>query len=31
MLPSVLAEQLQEGLRDYIDTTFPMTYEPFRD
>jgi len=25
MLPSILAKQLQEGLSDYIKTTFPMT------
>ena len=25
MLPSILARQLQEGLSDYIKTTFPMT------
>ena len=28
MLPSVLAGQLQQGLEDYIKTTFPMT-NPF--
>lgn len=31
MLPSVLAEQLQDGLRDYIDTTFPITNPVFKD
>lgn len=30
MLPSVLAKQLQKGLGDYIETTFPMTNAPFR-
>lgn len=30
MLPSILAKQLQKGLLDYIDTTFPMTNEPFK-
>lgn len=30
MLPSVLAKQLQKGIGDYIETTFPMTNEPFR-
>jgi DEAD/DEAH box helicase domain-containing protein len=25
MLPSILASQLQQGLADYIETTFPMT------
>ena len=29
MLPSILAKQLQQGIRDYIETTFPMTNEPF--
>lgn len=29
MLPSVLAGQLQEGLADYIETTFPMTNPTF--
>ena len=27
MLPSILAKQLQQGLSDYIGTTFPMTNE----
>ena len=31
MLPSVLARQLERGIEDYIDTTFPMTNEPFKD
>lgn len=31
MLPSILAKQLQIGVRDYIETTFPMTNEPFKD
>ena len=31
MLPTVLAEQLQIGLSEYIKTTFPMTNAPFRD
>ncbi|MDR0949379.1 MAG: DEAD/DEAH box helicase [Lachnospiraceae bacterium] len=30
MLPSILARQLQEGLSDYIKTTFPMTNPPFK-
>ena len=30
MLPSILAKQLQKGIRDYIETTFPMTNEPFK-
>lgn len=30
MIPSVLARQLQEGLSDYIETTFPMTNHAFR-
>ncbi len=30
MLPSVLAKQLQQGLADYIETTFPMTNPAFR-
>ena len=29
MLPSVLAKQLQQGLSDYIETTFPMTNPVF--
>lgn len=31
MLPSILAKQLQKGIGDYIETTFPMTNEPFKD
>ncbi|MBR5902083.1 DEAD/DEAH box helicase [bacterium] len=30
MLPSILAKQLEKGISDYIETTFPMTNEPFR-
>ncbi len=30
MLPSMLAKQLQKGIGDYIETTFPMTNEPFK-
>lgn len=30
MLPSILAKQLEKGLVDYIDTTFPMTNDPFK-
>lgn len=30
MLPSILAKQLEQGIGDYIETTFPMTNEPFR-
>ena len=30
MIPSILAKQLQRGIGDYIETTFPMTNEPFR-
>ncbi|WP_419885747.1 DEAD/DEAH box helicase [Paenibacillus sp. B-A-8] len=30
MLPSVLAGQLQQGLTDYINTTFPMTNPVFQ-
>ena len=29
MLPSILAKQLQEGLSDYIKTTYPMTTPSF--
>ena len=29
MLPSILAKQLQKGIGDYIETTFPMTNEPY--
>lgn len=31
MIPSVLAEQIQNGLKDYIDTTFPITNLVFKD
>lgn len=30
MLPSVLARQLQTGIGNYVEATFPMTNEPFR-
>lgn len=30
MVPSVLARQLQKGMGDYIETTFPMTNGPFK-
>lgn len=30
MLPSVLARQLQKGIGNYIETTFPMTNAPFK-
>ena len=30
MLPSILAKRLQKGIGDYIETTFPMTNEPFK-
>lgn len=30
MIPSVLARQLQEGLSDYLETTFPMTNHAFK-
>lgn len=30
MLPSVLVKQLEKGIGDYIETTFPMTNEPFK-
>ena len=30
MLPSILAKQLQKGIGDYIETTFPMTNAPFK-
>ena len=30
MLPSILAKQLQKGIGDYIETTFPMTNMPFK-
>ncbi len=31
MIPSVLAGQIRRGLKDYIDTTFPITNLVFRD
>ena len=30
MLPSILAKQLERGIGDYIETSFPMTNNPFR-
>ncbi|MCD8232221.1 MAG: DEAD/DEAH box helicase [Clostridiales bacterium] len=30
LLPSILAKQLEQGIGDYIETTFPMTNEPFK-
>ena len=30
MLPSILARQLEKGIGDYIETTFPMTNAPFK-
>ena len=30
MLPSILAKQLEKGIGDYIETTFPMTKAPFK-
>ncbi|MDO5576254.1 MAG: DEAD/DEAH box helicase, partial [Fibrobacter sp.] len=30
MLPSILAKQLEKGICDYIEATFPMTNEPFK-
>ena len=30
MLPSILAKQLEKGLNDYIETTFPMTNDGFK-
>lgn len=30
MLPSILANQLKQGMGDYLETTFPMTNEPFK-
>lgn len=30
MLPTILAKQLQDGICDYIRTTFPMTNERFK-
>lgn len=31
MLPSILARQYQEGLIDYIETSFPITNSVFKD
>lgn len=31
MLPSILDKQLEKGIGDYIETTFPMTNKPFQD
>ena len=30
MIPSILAKQLEQGIGDYIETTFPMTNAPFK-
>ena len=30
MLPSILAKQLEKGIGDYMETTFPMTNAPFK-
>ncbi len=30
MLPTILAKQLEKGIGDYIETSFPMTNEPFK-
>jgi len=30
MIPSILAKQLEKGIGDYIETTFPMTNDPFK-
>lgn len=30
MLPSILAKQLEKGIGDYLETTFPMTNVPFK-
>ena len=30
MLPSILAKQLEKGIGDYLETTFPMTNDPFK-
>lgn len=30
MLPSILASQLEKGIGDYIETTFPMSNAPFK-
>lgn len=31
MIPSILARQLQQGISDYVGTTFPMSNAPFKD
>jgi DEAD/DEAH box helicase domain-containing protein len=30
MLPSILAKQLEKGIGDYIETTFPITNSSMR-
>ncbi len=30
MLPSILAKQLERGIGDYLETTYPMTNAPFK-
>lgn len=30
MLPTILSRQLETGIKDYIETTFPMTNAPFK-
>ena len=30
MLPSILSRQLEKGLSDYIEATFPMTNDCFK-
>lgn len=30
MIPFILVRQLEKGLNDYIETTFPMTNAPFK-
>ena len=30
MLPSILAKQLEKGIGDYIETTFPMANTRFK-
>ncbi|WP_051621960.1 DEAD/DEAH box helicase [Ruminobacter sp. RM87] len=30
MLPSILAKQLEKGIRNYIETSFPMSNAPFK-
>lgn len=30
MLPSIFAKEIQKGIGDYIETTFPMINEPFK-